>query len=64
MSTTATYNIRDIQKILRNNGWTLHHYKGSHQIYKNEKGEHLTIGTCKCNKMIMQRLIKQYNLKV
>lgn len=64
MSSTATYNKRDIQRILRNNGWTLHHCKGSHQIYKNENGEHLTIGTCKCNKMIMQRLIKQYNLKV
>lgn len=61
---TPTYNIRDIQKILRKNGWTLHHCKGSHKIYKNEKGEHLTIAVCKCNKMIMQRLIKQYGLKV
>lgn len=64
MSSTATYNKRDIQKILRNNGWALHHCKGSHMIYKNAKGEHLTIAVCKCNKMIMQRLIKQYNLIV
>lgn len=61
---TVTYNKRDIQKILKNNGFILHHQKGSHMIYKNAKGEHITIAICKCNKMIMQRLIKQYNLKV
>lgn len=64
MSSTATYNKREIQRILRNNGWNFHHCKGSHTIYRNENGEHLTIAICKCNKMIMQRLIKQYNLKV
>ena len=64
MSSTATYNKRDIQKILRNNGWTFHHCKGSHMIYKNDKGEHITIAICKCNKMVMQRLIKQHSLKV
>lgn len=61
---TATYNKRDIQRILKNNGWVFHHQKGSHMIYKNDKGEHLTIAICKCNKMIMQRLIKEHNLKV
>lgn len=64
MSSTATYNKRDIQRILRNNGWNFHHCKGSHMIYRNDRGQHLTIGTCNCNKMIMQRLIKEYNLKV
>jgi predicted RNA binding protein YcfA (HicA-like mRNA interferase family) len=64
MSSTVTYNKRDIQKILRNNGWTFHHYKGSHAIYRNATGRHLTIGTCNCNKMVMQRLIKEYSLKV
>lgn len=64
MSSAVTYNKKDIQKILRDNGWTLHHCKGSHYIYKNEKGQHLSIGICNCNKMIMRRLIKEYNLKV
>ena len=64
MSSTPTYNKRDMQKILRKNGWTLDRCKGDHMIYKNENGEHLSIAICKCNKMIMQRLIKQYNLKV
>ena len=61
---TVTYNKRDMQRILKNNGWTLHHQKGGHLIYRNESGEHLTIAICKCNKMITQRLIKQYNLVV
>ena len=61
---TVTYNKRDIEKILRNNGWVYHHCSGGHTIYKNKKGEHVSIAYCKCNKMVMQRLIKQYNLKV
>lgn len=64
MNSTITYNKKDIQRILKDNGWIFHHYKGSHAIYRNEKGQHLTIGLCKCNKMIMQRLIKEYDLKV
>ena len=58
----CTYNKRDIQRILKNNGWILHHFKGSHAIYKNDEGKHITIGMCKCNKMVMQRLIKENNL--
>lgn len=61
---TATYNKRDIQKILRNNGWNFHHQKGGHVVYKNANGEHLTIAICKLNKMVFQRLIKEYNLVV
>lgn len=55
---------RDVQRILKMNGWVLHHIRGSHAIYRNEKNEHLTVTTKKCNRMIMQRLIKQYHLKV
>ena len=57
-----TYNRREFQKILKKNGWTVHHQTGSHVIYKNEKGEHLVISMCKCNRMITQRLIKEHNL--
>ena len=60
----STFNKREICIILKNNGWKFHHQTGGHAIYKNDKGEHITIGLCKCNKMIMQRLIKQYNLVV
>ena len=61
---TPTYNKRDIERILRNNGFVLHHQKGSHMIYKNADGRHITIGCCKYNKMVMQRLIKENNLVV
>lgn len=64
MSTTPTYNKRDIQKILLKNGWILQRSKGSHNIYKNKNGKHITVRCTKCNKMIMQRLIKENNLIV
>jgi predicted RNA binding protein YcfA (HicA-like mRNA interferase family) len=59
-----TYDKKDIKRILRNNGYTLHHQKGSHEIYKNENGQHLTIRFRDCNKMVFQRLIKEYGLEV
>ncbi len=64
MRTHKTFNTRELQHILKDNGWREHHQKGSHIIYRNEMGEHLVISVCKCNRMITERLIKQYNLKV
>ena len=61
---TVTYNKRDIQKILKKNGWTPHHQTGSHMIYRNERNQHMAIKVSGCNKMVFQRLIKEYNLKV
>ena len=61
---TPTYNKRDVQRILKNNGWTPHRQTGSHIIYENENGKHLTMRCGKCNKMILQRLIKEHNLKI
>lgn len=59
-----TYNKREVQQILKRNGWVPDHQTGSHVIYKNASGEHLVISMSKCNKMITQRLIKQYKLVV
>ena len=64
MCTTKTFNKREINHILKNNGYKFHHQNGSHAIYKNDKGRHITIGLCKCNKMVMQRLIKEYQFQV
>ena len=61
---TVTYNKRDIQRILRRNGWVATRQTGSHIIYTNKNNQHMTVRFCKCNKMVMQRLIKEYNLKV
>ena len=60
----VSFSDKEIKRILKNNGFVYHHQKGSHEIYKNCKGEHISIRFCKCNSMIMLRLIKQYNLVV
>ena len=62
--TTPTYNKREIHRILKKNGYTLHHQTGGHLIYRNKNGKHLTISVCKYNKMVFQRLIKEYDLKI
>lgn len=64
MSTTKTYSDKDIKKILRKNGFVCERQTGSHQIYTNEVGIHITIRCTKCNKMIWQSMIKKYNLVV
>ena len=61
---TPTYSDRDIQKILRRNGFILQRQTGSHGIYTNANGEHMTIRYHNCNKMVMRRMIKEYNLIV
>lgn len=60
---TPTYNKREVHRILRDNGWDLDRTKGGHAIYKNAKNQHLTIAYGKCNKMVLQRLMKQYGIK-
>lgn len=60
----CTYNKRDVQRIMKNSGFVFHHQNGSHSIYRNAKNQHLSVNVNDCNRMIMQRLIKQYNLVV
>ena len=56
------YKRREVDIIMKNNNYRLDHYTGSHAIYKNDKGEHISIGTCKCNGLIMYNLSKKHNL--
>lgn len=56
------YKRREVELIMKNNGYKLHHYTGSHAIYKNESGRHISIGLNKCNGLIMQNLSKKHNL--
>lgn len=58
------YKRREVDLIMRKNGYKLDHYTGSHAIYKNDKGEHISIGTCKCNGAIMHKLSKRHNLNL
>lgn len=60
----AEFSKRDVERILRKNNFTLHRCKGSHKIYKNKEGKHLSVVPTRCNRMIMQRLIKEYNLEI
>lgn len=56
------YKKREIELIMRKNGWKLHHHTGSHAIYRNARGQHMSIGLCKCNGAIMHKLSKKHNL--
>ncbi len=61
----ATYNKRDIQNILRKNGYYFDHCTGGHAIYKKSGvAKTISIGLNHCNKMVMRRLIKENNLIV
>ncbi len=52
---------RDIQKILKKNGWTLCRCSGSHKIYINEQKQHMSV-PASYNNVIMLRLFKQYSV--
>jgi predicted RNA binding protein YcfA (HicA-like mRNA interferase family) len=52
---------RDIQKILKINGWTLCRCSGSHKIYTNASRQHMSVPES-YNNVIMLRLFKQYNI--
>lgn len=58
------YSKRDVKRILKKNGWVLHHCKGSHEIYKNNRNQHLSVVPSRCNRLIMERLIKEFNMIV
>jgi len=52
---------RDIQKILKKNGWTLCRCSGSHKIYMNASRQHMSV-PASYNNVIMLRLFKQYSI--
>ena len=53
---------RDIQNILKENGWKLSRYSGSHKIYTNASNQHMSV-PASYNNVIMLRLFKSYNIK-
>lgn len=52
---------RDVQKILRENGWKFSRNSSSHKIYVNEHNQHMSIPESH-NNVIILRLFKQYNI--
>ena len=58
-----TYNRREVERIILKNGWELDHCTGGHSIYKKEGVKRtLSIAYKKCNRMVVQRLIKEFGL--
>lgn len=58
-----TYNRREIEKIILKNGYKLDHCTGAHCVYKKDgMSKTLSISYNKCNRMIFQRLVKEFNL--
>lgn len=56
------YTQREFIKIVKNNGYTYKRHAGSHAIYINNKGRHISIPQhLEC--VIARRLIKENNLK-
>lgn len=57
------YTNKEFNRILNNNGFSYVRTKGSHHIYYNSDGKHISIPRCiRC--VIAQRIIKENNLKV
>lgn len=58
------YSMKDVEKLLRKNGYLIERKSGSHLIYFNEQeNRHITIvGGHDMNPMIIRRLIKEYSL--
>lgn len=54
---------KEMQKILRNNGYTLDRYNGDHYIYVKRGTNHISINR-ELNPMVARRLIKENNLIV
>lgn len=52
----------DFCKMLKKNGFRHSRYNGSHSIYMNDKGKHVSV-PYHLNAIIAQRLIKENNLK-
>lgn len=57
------YSAREFACLLRNNGYDYDRTKGDHVIYK-KQGRIITFTVRNLNRMVTQRLIKEYNLVV
>lgn len=57
------YNRREFEKILKMNGFNYDRQSGGHRIYKRSERESMAIPG-HLNRMIAQRLIKVYDLKL
>ena len=61
-----TWTPREFAKLLRKNGYEFDHGNGDHMIYRNASGRPISFNTRGngLNRMVAQRLIKEYGLVV
>lgn len=61
----AGYNVsfKQFSKVLKANRYVLSHYSGSHAIFKNQKGTHITV-PIHPNPIVLQRLVKEFELSI
>lgn len=57
------YTSKEFINIIKKNGFFYHRSKGSHFIYKNNKGDHISI-PYKLSMVIARRLIKENNINL
>lgn len=57
-----SYNIREFEKLLVNNGWIYDHQTGDHRIYY-KGNRHMSVPIRKKNPMLFRRLIKENDIK-
>lgn len=64
MSNVHPIKYRDFVKLLKRNGYALDRISGSHEVFVNNKGEHISISHhAEINAMLARRLIRENNLK-
>ena len=57
------WNLKMLIKVVENNGYKLNRYSGSHMIYKNNNGKHISVPrNLKC--VTAQKIVKKYKLNV
>lgn len=63
MSRRLTKELREFEKILNKNGYKYVRAKGSHYIYTNRLTHETISVNIFLNRMVRERLIREYNLK-
>lgn len=62
MAAMRVVTYKECQIILKYNGFNFDHQSGSHAIYKNERGKHISIKADCVNPCVWRRLVKENNL--
>ncbi len=58
------FSYKECSRILRANGFECDHTRGSHAIWKNARGKHISIKVTEVNCCIWRRLVKENNLDI